>query len=74
MPPPDDTTAETTPDAAEARATALLARLREAGRWTADEATEAETLLKRLRRGAEPHASLLEALETAGRDALGADA
>lgn len=69
-PPPADDPAETTPDAAEARANVLLARLREDGSWTADEAAEAETLLKRLRRGAEPHASLLESLETAGRSAL----
>lgn len=51
------------PDEAERRATALLGKWRGGHPWTAAEYEEAEVLLKRLRRGDEPHASLLEAIE-----------
>ena len=51
------------PEAAEAQARTLVAKWQAAEPWEADEIETAEVLLKRLRRGAEPHAELLEALE-----------
>ena len=60
MPVPES---DDSPEAAEAQAGALVAKWQAAEPWDADEIEAAEVLLKRLRRGAEPHASLLEALE-----------
>ncbi len=57
------------PAEAERRANALIGKWRGGHRWEAAEAEEAEVLLKRLRRGDEPHASLLDALE-GNRDAV----
>ncbi len=68
---PDPAPTDDTPEAAEDQADALLAKWRAGKSWDAEEAEAAEVLLKRLRRGAEPHASLLEALE-ANRYADGA--
>lgn len=51
------------PELAEAQARALVAKWQAAEPWDAGEIETAEVLLKRLRRGAEPHADLLEALE-----------
>lgn len=59
------------PEHAAAQARALVAKWQVAEPWSADEIERAETLLKRLQRGAEPHSDLLEALE-ANRDADGA--
>ena len=59
MPTPDDDS----PELAEAQARALVAKWQAAEPWDASEIETAEILLKRLRRGAEPHADLLEALE-----------
>lgn len=60
MPIPDN---NDSPELAEAQARALVAKWQTAEPWNADEIETAEVLLKRLRRGAEPHADLLEALE-----------
>ena len=57
------------PEEAARRATALLGKWRGGHPWSRAEAQEAEVLLKRLQRGNEPHASLLEAIE-ANRGAL----
>ena len=57
------------PDEATRQANALLGKWRGGHPWTGAEAAEAEVLLKRLPRGHEPHASLLEAIE-ANRGAL----
>lgn len=67
----DPAPSEVTPEAAEGQADALLAKWRAGISWNAEETEAAEVLLKRLRRGAEPHASLLEAPE-ANRYADGA--
>ena len=68
---PDPAPSEDNPEAAEDQANALLAKWRAGEPWDADEIEMAEVLLKRLRRGTEPHADLLEALE-ANRDVDGA--
>lgn len=59
------------PDAAAAQARGLVDKWKAGEPWDADEIEVAEVLLKRLRRGAEPHADLVEALD-ANRTADGA--
>ena len=68
MPDQDD---DDSPAAASDQARALVAKWQAAEPWDPDEIDAAEVLLKRLPRGAEPHADLLEALE-ANRTADGA--
>ena len=59
------------PDAAAVQARELVAKWQAGEPWDTDEIEAAEVLLKRLRRGAEPHADLVEALD-ANRTADGA--
>ncbi len=68
MPNPDS---DDSPEHADTQARALVAKWQAAEPWNTDEIEAAETLLKRLRRGTEPHSDLLEALE-ANRYADGA--
>ena len=60
MPMPDS---DDSPEHVGSQARLLVAKWQAAEPWSTDEIETAEVLLKRLPRGKEPHADLLEALE-----------